>query len=155
MRRVATATITIATFLFLGSAAQADIMVCNDFRARIRVAFAFQDQRNFPASGWWSVKPNACQTIDFAFQGSTLYYAADSDDYKDGRTTNHDHWGNKVKLFVAEKKFDFDNADNPRRGAIAKMFSSYVIPQPYLGKPLTITFHFISGSTSISVKTSQ
>jgi len=44
----------------------------------------------------------------------TLYCAADSDDYKKGGATKDDHWGNKVKLFVAEKKFDFDNADAPR-----------------------------------------
>lgn len=155
MRRPAIATIAIAAFLSFGSAAQADIIVCNDFRARIHVAFAYQDQRNFPAAGWWSVGPNSCQTIDFSFQGSTLYYAADSDDYKDGRATNHDHWGNKVKLFVAERKFDFDNADSPRRGTVAKMFSSYDIPPQFSGKPVTITFHFVSGSTTINAKTSE
>ena len=155
MRCLAIVTAAIVTLLFIGSEAQAEISVCNDFRARIHVAFAYQNQRNFPAAGWWSVEPNTCQTVDFPFQGSTLYYAADSDDYKDGRETAHDHWGNKIKLFVSDKKFDFDDADSPRRGATAEMFSLYEIPQSYLGKPTTIAFHFVSGNTNITLTGSK
>ena len=33
--------------------------------------------------------------VDFAFQGTALYYTANSD-YKDGPNNVHDHWGNKV-----------------------------------------------------------
>jgi len=145
----------IAAFLFVGSQARADISVCNDFRARIHVAFAYQNQRNLPASGWWSVEPHACQTVEFSFQGSTLYYAADSEDYREGGATNRDHWGNKIKLFVSDRKFDFDDAESPRRGATAKMFSLYEIPQSYLGKPMTITFHFVSGNTNITLTGSK
>src|SRR6516165_8549374 len=142
---------TIAVFVFVESGAKADISVCDDFRARIQVAFAYQSQRNVPASGWWSVEPNACQTVDFSFQGATLYYAADSDDYKDGTATSRDHWGNKIKLFVGDMKFDFDDAQTPRSGTTTKMFSLYEIPQQFLGKPTTITFHFVSGKTNITI----
>ena len=91
---------TVLAFLLLGGVAKADITVCNDFRAPIHVVFAYPDRDDFTATGWWNVGPNSCQTADFVFQGNDLYYAADSDDYNDGRFSKHDHWGNKVKLFV-------------------------------------------------------
>jgi uncharacterized membrane protein len=155
MRHLATVPWTIGAFLVLGSAAWADITVCNDFRAPIHVAFAYQNQGNFTAAGWWSVEPNACEAVDFAFQGSTLYYAADSDEYKDGRFTKRDHWGNKVKLFVNKKNFNSDNAGDSRHGAKAEMFSLAEIAQVVPGKPPKITFHFTPGNTSITVKQSQ
>ena len=69
MRRLATATSIIAAFLLVGSAARADIMVCNDFHAPIHVAFASQDKGHFNAAGWWTVAPKACHAVDFAFRG--------------------------------------------------------------------------------------
>jgi uncharacterized membrane protein len=155
MRRLVTATVAIAILLVLGSIAEADIMVCNDIGAPIHVAFANRVQDSFSASGWWSVGPNDCIPVDFQFQGTTLYYSADSDDYRDGRATSRDHWGNKVRLFVTRTKFDFDNADRSRRGTRAEMFSSYDVPQSYSEKSAVITFRFIHGSTTISAKTGK
>ena len=142
---------TVAVFPFVQSEAKAEISVCNDFHARIHVAFAYQNQRNIPASGWWTVEPNVCQTVDFAFQGDALYYAADSEDYKDGDKTSRDHWGNKIKLFVADAKFDFDDAQSPRNGATGKSFSLYEIPPQFLGKPAKLVFHFGGGKTDITI----
>jgi uncharacterized membrane protein len=155
MRRGAAVTTAIAAFLVLGSAAKADIVVCNEISAPIHVAFADQVQDSLNASGWWSVEPNDCQPVDFQFQGTTLYYSADSDGYKDGRATSRDHWGNKTKLFVTKSKFVFDGADRSRRGTKAQMFSSYEVPPSYSGKPISMTFHFTHGSTSISVKAAK
>jgi uncharacterized membrane protein len=94
MRCLATATSIIAAFLLRGSAAPADIVVCNDFRAPIHLAFASQDKGRFNAAGWWTVAPKACHTVDFAFRGATLYYTAgDSDSYQDGSETSKVHWG--------------------------------------------------------------
>jgi uncharacterized membrane protein len=152
MRRLVTATTTIAIFLVLGSVAEADITVCNDIRAPIHVAFANQAEDGFSASGWWNVEPNDCKPVDFPFEGAVLYYSADSDEYRDGRATSRDHWGNKVRLFVTRTRFDFDNAERSRRGTRAEMFSSYEVPPSYLGKPAAITLHFTHGSTTINVK---
>jgi uncharacterized membrane protein len=146
---------TVAAVLFVGSEARADMSVCNDFRARVRVAFAYQNQRNVPASGWWSVEPGICQKVDFSFQGAALYYAADSDRYKDGAKTSHDHWGNKLKLFVSDTKFDFDDAQSPRSGTTTEMFSLYEVPPQFLGKPTSIAFHFLSGKTNITISTTK
>lgn len=145
----------IAVLLFVKSEARADISVCNDFRARIHVAFAYQNQRNVPASGWWTVEPNVCEKVDFSFQGAALYYAADSDNYTQGTATSHDHWGNKIKLFVGDTKFDFDDAQSPRRDATTEMFSLYEIPQQYRGKPAKIIFHFLGGKTNITITTGK
>jgi uncharacterized membrane protein len=138
----------------LGLAAQAEIIVCNDFRVPIAAAFARQVQGSFVAAGWWRVAANDCQPAEFPFESTTLYYAADSDNYPDGRNTSRDHWGSNVRLFVTSQKFNFDGADRPRRGANAEMFTAYEIPPQHLGKPATITFHFVHGSTTINITTS-
>jgi uncharacterized membrane protein len=154
MRRLA-AFAAIAAFLVVGSQAKAAVSVCNDFHARVRVAFAYQNQRDVPASGWWSVEPGVCQAVDFSFQGAALYYAADSDKYRDGPRTSHDHWGNKLKLFVGDGKFDFDDAQSPRRGASTEMFSLYEVPPDFRGKAADITFHFVAGKTNITITTKK
>lgn len=142
-----------SSLLFLGSHARAEMAVCNDFRAPIRVALAYESQGGFTAAGWWSVKPGACEPIDFAFQGGKLYYTAGSDQYREGRFTKRDHWGNKIKLFVSPEKFRFENAERSRRGAKAETFSYVEISPAPEGKRQSITFHFRSGGTSIEIKT--
>jgi uncharacterized membrane protein len=154
MRYFATTGTAVATFLFLAVAAHADITICNEFRAPIHVAFAYEDQGSFIAAGWWNVEPNDCRPADFPFQGATLYYTAHSDSYRNGSATSRDHWGNKVKLYVTGKKFNFDNAQRPRSGATSDMFSLYDVPQGYSGSG-TFTFHFVPGSTTINAKMGQ
>ena len=155
VRRLATALAAIAISLGFAAAAKAEIMVCNDIDAPIHVAFAYPDQDGVTASGWWNVESNSCQRVDFQFRGGMLYYAANSDSYRDGRATSRDHWGNKERLFVTRAKFDFDNAERSRRGTRPEMFSSYELPPSYQGKPATITFHFVHGSTTISASTGK
>jgi uncharacterized membrane protein len=155
MTKSLTAATAIAAFLILVSAAKADVVVCNDIGAPIHVAFAYQARDGFTASGWWNVEVNECRPVDFLFDGDTLYYSANSDGYRDGRMTSRDHWGNKRELFVTRAKFDFDNADRSRRGTRPEMFSSYEVPQGFVGKPATITFHFVHGSTTINIKGKQ
>jgi uncharacterized membrane protein len=151
MRRFAMTAAAVAAFVLLGSSARADITVCNQFRAPVKVALAYEDQGTFTAAGWWRVEPDACEPVDFAFQGAKLYYAADSDKYKDGRFTKQDHWGNKVKLYVKRGQFTIENADRPRGGAKAEMFSSTDIPQPGAGQTSpSIKLTFTSGSTIIT-----
>src|ERR1700730_18339630 len=74
MRRLATVITSITAFLFLDSAARADVTVCNDICVPIHVAFAYQDQGNFRAAGGWLVEPNCCEEGHFPLQGSPLYY---------------------------------------------------------------------------------
>lgn len=142
---------TMAALVGAATEAKADISVCNDFRARIRVAFGYQNQAKIPASGWWSVAPNACHSVDFAFQGNQLYYSVDSDDYQDGKSTSRDHWGTKVKLYVGDTRFDFDDAQVSHADAATEAFSVFEIPPQYLGKPMSIVFHFTSGKASMTV----
>ncbi len=158
MRRLATTASAIAAFLFLGSSAWADIKVCNEALATIHVAFANQDNGGYTAAGWWAVPKDACQDVDFTLQGDTLYYAADSDSYKSGRDTKRDHWGNKLKLFVGSKKFNYTDAEKSRRGAKAEMFSSATTTpsKPAIEPaPVAITVHFKPGGTSIEFTTKK
>jgi len=132
--------------------ALADILVCNDFRARVRVALAYEGSNGFHAAGWSAVEPNSCRAVDFPFRGSVLYYAADSDSYREGDKTVHDHWGNKKKLYVREKDFDLENAGQSRPGTKPAMFSLATVSEQLQSKPILITVRFTSGSTSINMK---
>lgn len=152
MTRFALLFATTAIVLSLGAAAQADIVACNDFRAPLRVALASERAGGIAAAGWWRVEPNACRDIDFAFTGASLYYAADSDSYRDGGKTYRDHWGNKKELFVPTKDFKTDNADRKQRGAKSVMFSQASLSPQQQAKPLVITFRFSSGSTTTQIK---
>lgn len=133
--------------------ARAAISICNDFSAPIHVAFAAQKEAGYTAAGWWSAAPNSCADADFAFDGGALYYTADSDWYREGRSRKRDHWGNKLKLYVSKAKFSNDDAEKSRRGASAEMFSSADIGTVPAGKTLTITVRFHSGGTTIQSTT--
>ena len=129
-----------------------DVRVCNEFLATIHVALAQQEGGSYTSVGWWTVPKNSCQDIDFTFLGDTLYYAADSDDYKSGRELRHDPWGNKIQLFFGSrgsKKFGFTNAEKSRPGAKSEMFSSATMTQHTKPKAVAITAHFKQGGTSI------
>jgi uncharacterized membrane protein len=152
MKLILSAMLAIVAQVALSSAALADISVCNSFRTRVRVAFAYEDSNGFHAAGWWAVDPNACRNVDFPFQGSILYYTAESDSYREGRKTFHNTWGNEKELFVPRKDFNFDYADHRRRGAKATMFSLARVSEQLQSKPIEITLSFTSGSTSVSMK---
>jgi uncharacterized membrane protein len=134
------------------SAAYADIIVCNDFRARVRVALAFEGPSGVASAGWWIVEPSACKDIDFVFPGGSFYYAADSDSYKEGRNTMKDHWGNKKELFVPTKDFKTDDAGRKRRDAKPVKFSEVRLSEQQQSKPVLITLRFSSGTTTTQIK---
>jgi uncharacterized membrane protein len=133
-----------------------NISICNDFSTRIYVALASQNQGGFNAAGWWSIEPNTCEPADFSFQGlATIYYAADSDQIKQGNSTEHEHWGNKINLYVSGQKFNFDNAQLNRSGAQGEMFGSVELTTQQQNTPVTITFHFLLGNTITNVTTKK
>lgn len=152
MRYLSGVVLAVLTQIALTTAAFADISVCNSFKAPVRVALAYQDDDGFHASGWWAVDPDACRSVDFSFQGSTLYYAAESDSYREGRKTMRDHWGNKKELYISNKDFSFDHANRSRRGAKATMFSSVTVSDQLQSKPIAITIRFTAGNTTISMR---
>lgn len=149
MRCLATAVAFLASLLALGSGAQAGMTICNDFRATIFAAFAYEDQGHFIAAGWWSAAPNACAPVDFAFPGATFDYAADSDKHQEGGKTVRYHWGDRANLFVTDAKFNFDHAESARASARAEMFSATAISQILVGNPYTVTIHFKQGGAEI------
>src|SRR5690349_20791905 len=121
MHRLAKSAPLTAAILLLGSPASAEIKICNEFLATVHVAFAEQDKDGYRTAGWWVVPKDTCRDADFELHGDTLYYTADSDSYKSGRDTKHDHWGNKLKLFVGgSNQFSYSNAEKSRRGAKAE-----------------------------------
>ncbi len=153
MRRAATAISATGILLLLGSAAHANVTICNEFSTTIRVAFANQVNGSYAAAGWWAIKTDECQEVDFTLVGNTLYYAADSDSYRSGRGMKRDHWGNKLQLFVGSKNFKVADAEKERRGAKPEMFSSAVMTGAATANKVAITVRFKQGGTSISFTT--
>lgn len=150
MKSFAPIGLAIAATLVPG-AAIAEVTVCNEIPAAIHVAFAYQNNGAFTAEGWWTVASNACQDVPFTLQGDTLYYTAHSDSYRDGRDTKHQHWGNKLQLYVGNRNFTFSEADKSRRGAKPEMFSSASRSQQQEGMDLLITVFFKPGGTTVSM----
>jgi uncharacterized membrane protein len=152
MRRFASVASAIAALSLLDAAPGSEIAICNDFKARIYVALAFENQGNFSAAGWWTVEPNKCEPAAFSFPGSSLYYTADSDRYPASNGgTSQDHWGNEAKLFISSKKFSSDHAEQSRDGTEGEMFSSVKLSEQQQSSPVKITVHFSPGNTVINM----
>jgi tetratricopeptide (TPR) repeat protein len=121
------------------------ISICNEVSATIHVAFAVESQGHFTAAGWWNVDPNKCEPANFNFEGTTLYYAANSDT---------DHWGGETSLYIADQIFNFTGAEKNRSGAHAEKFNALVLsPGDLALKQLTLTFHFGANyMTDVNIK---
>jgi uncharacterized membrane protein len=136
-------------WIFLGSGAQAGTTICNKYPLPIHVALASAAGGSYSASGWWTVAPNACDGVDFALQGNTIYYAGDSDSFVKDGVSQHFHWGAKVQLYVSSDKFNFTGAEKSRSGTKPEMFDAADVslnPQPKV-TAITITFTETQGST--------
>lgn len=156
MRRFACVASAIAALSLLDAAPGSEIAICNDFKARIYVALAFENQGNFTAAGWWTVDPNKCEPAGFSFPGGSLYYTADSDRYPASNGgTSQDHWGNEAKLFISSKQFSSDHAEQSRGGTEGEMFSSVKLTEQQQSSPMKIIFHFSPGNTMINVNTKK
>jgi hypothetical protein len=115
------------------------------------VAFAFQNEGHFTAAGWWDIDSNKCAPAEFSFPGATLYYAADSDNFKEGSDSVREHWGNEASLYVSSQKFNFDSAEQKHGENPSEKFSSIELTVEQQAKPVLITFHFTSGQTTTDV----
>ena len=130
--------------------ARADIKVCNNFRAPISLAIAYEDNGSATSEGWWKVQPGVCS--DIKFSGLDFYYTAESDSYRQGNATGRDNWGKGQQFYVGGGKFKFDNALRARRGARLFSFGKVAISDSFRGRDFTVTLRFRSGSTDVETK---
>jgi tetratricopeptide (TPR) repeat protein len=129
-----------------------DISICNQFSVGIHAALAYEAEGHFIAAGWWNVDPNQCQAANFTFQGAKLYYAGDSDPYQNGSHTMIEHWGGGTSLYVSDKKFNFDDAEQNRSGTRVEKFDVLeLLPAPH-GSQVIITFGNHGTDTDVTVK---
>ena len=78
-------------------AANAEVVVCNDFAEEVLVAIGWVESGDTLTKGWWTVKPRSCVQVD----GRPLR----SPHYVHARTRTHvdrmyRSWGGEVKLAV-------------------------------------------------------
>jgi tetratricopeptide (TPR) repeat protein len=129
-----------------------EISICNQFSVGIHAVLAYESEGHFIAAGWWNVDPNQCQAANFTFQGAKLYYAADSDSYRNGSDTMIEHWGDGTGLYVSDKKFNFDDAEQNRSGTRVEKFDVLeLLPAPH-GSQVTLTFGNHGTDTEVIVK---
>jgi uncharacterized membrane protein len=149
MRSVAATAVALA-MLPLASPALADVTVCNDFRAAISVALAYEEGGSFASQGWWKVAPGACS--DLPFKGFDFFYAGESDWYREGGGRKRDIWGKGRNFYVGKGTFKFDNAEQSRRGARSIAFTKITVDERLRSKPHLVTVRFRSGGTNVEVK---
>ena len=149
MNHMTSALAAFAVMSLASTAARATVTLCNNGPAAIHVALANEVDGSYAAAGWWRVEQNDCMDTDFTLASDTIYYTADSEGYRKGRNTGHDHWGNTLKLYVSTNKFSFDNAEQRRRHAKAEMFGS--ASTTLSGRPdaLAVTINFNNGGTTV------
>lgn len=129
--------------------ARADTTLCNDFKVGIFVALANQVGPNYAATGWWRVEPGKCVDTDFAMTTKTFYYAADSDSWRVGRRTGHDHWGKKVGLYVGINDFNYPDAQKKRKGAKLEKFSTSTWDANTDPATVKVVVHFMQDNSSV------
>jgi tetratricopeptide (TPR) repeat protein len=125
------------------------ISICNEFSITIHAAFAVQSQGHFTAAGWWNVDPNKCEPANFNFAGTdALYYAAESDSFKNGNDTSTEIWGAETGLYVIDQKFNFTDAEQNRNGRRAEQFNALALTPDQQASTLALTFHFAANHTT-------
>ena len=102
------ASITLAVFLFAGSAlsARADFRLCNKTGSRVGVAIGYKDAEGWTTEGWWNVSGRSCETL---LRGNLVarYYYIYAVDYDRGG-----EWSGKAFMCTREKEFTIRGTDN-------------------------------------------
>ena len=149
MRR-ATFTMLVLFIVPPWSEVRADAKICNDFRATINVALAYERKASFVSEGWWRVESNACR--DAPFNGLDFFYAAESDKYREAGAQKQDMWGKGRQFYVGTGTFKFEDAERSRRNARSRPFTKVTIPEVHRSQPFVATLRFRSGTTTAEVK---
>jgi uncharacterized membrane protein len=97
------AALTLAS-LAMAATARADINLCNDFHAPIRVALAQPTTAGVAATGWWKLDPGVCHPVDYTLDATELYYSAVSNPYRQGGGMLRYNWGNLLAAAQAKAK---------------------------------------------------
>ncbi|MBU2942504.1 DUF1036 domain-containing protein [Shimia thalassica] len=61
-------------FVFASSAAQAELVVCNDTDAKASVAIGYNDGGVWTSEGWWNVAPESCSVVQGGDLSKRYYY---------------------------------------------------------------------------------
>jgi uncharacterized membrane protein len=90
------------------SAANADLIFCNQFTQLIYVAMAYQQQNGaFISRGWLNVDPGNCASFDSSLTLKGFYYRVESVPYRlNGREVT-ETWGNGDGSFAVFEKSNF------------------------------------------------
>jgi uncharacterized membrane protein len=79
--------------------AHADLKLCNRTESRVGVAIGYKDKDGWATEGWWTFKPQQCQSI---LKGDLIarYYYIFAIDYDKGGS-----WGGKSIMCTRDKVF--------------------------------------------------
>lgn len=110
----ASSCLTVAIFVVcapFGSAARADLKLCNSTASRVGVAIGYQDNTGWATEGWWNVASQTCETLLKGPVPSRFVYVHAVDYDRGGE------WGGKNDMCTAEKSFAIRGVlECPKRG---------------------------------------
>lgn len=82
-------------------AARADLRMCNNTAARMSVALAYTDGKNWVSEGWWNLKSLDCVTLLRGALGAQYYYVYAMDE-------RGGEWKGKAFMCTSDREFKIE-----------------------------------------------
>jgi uncharacterized membrane protein len=89
-----------------GTAAHADLKLCNTTTSRVGVAIGYKDKEGWATEGWWNVAAHTCETL---LKGVLIarYYYLHAVDYDRGG-----EWAGSISMCTDDKAFTIRETKN-------------------------------------------
>ncbi len=100
--------VALACFLLtfaVSGAARADFRLCNNTTARVSIAIAYTDGRNWLSEGWWNLRPTACETLLRGPLAAQYYYVYAMDE-------RGGEWKGKAFMCTRDREFRIEGRED-------------------------------------------
>lgn len=91
--------------LAVSGAARADFRLCNNSTARVSIAIAYTDGRNWLSEGWWNLRPSACETLLRGPLAAQYYYVYAMDE-------RGGEWKGKAFMCTRDREFRIEGRED-------------------------------------------
>ncbi len=95
----------LVVFFGLAMPALANFRICNHSAARISTAIGYNDGKQWVSSGWWNIKPLACEEILRGPLAAEFYYIYAMDEHGG-------EWKGNTMMCTLARSFKIDGTDN-------------------------------------------
>ncbi|MBV1705770.1 MAG: DUF1036 domain-containing protein [Hyphomicrobiales bacterium] len=96
---------TLVLMMGISLPAMANFRICNHAAARISTAIAYNNGKAWVSSGWWNIKPSACEEILRGPLTSEFYYIYAMDEHGG-------EWKGKTMMCTLARSFKITGGEN-------------------------------------------